>query len=568
MFHPQSQDQSVTAETSWTSCNPERAEIKNLLIKFTPSFFMGKAVIVINVTDTTDRDNLIAAEASSAYKSRLLASVSHELRTPLNGSMNFTEQAINDSTVPHQVKQKFLVPALRAGQLLLSLINDILDFSQMQAGKLRLVFESKNVYVTAKECIDLLEIQANKKGITLELKNYLKPRQQTLFTDHNRLRQVILNLLSNAVKFTFKGGVALILEPAPRKRGLMMNGVKITCQDTGIGINERDQKKLFRAFEKIELGDNASMNSTGVGLGLIISNNLVHRLNNPSNKQLDLVTSDTESELDCIRFESKENMGSSFSFCIYTAKRKGKNSETQDLQIFKGNIHALDNLEELEEKDEFSIDYESIDIMSQEPLKNAITCNDTYLIRTFKNSFVSCRGTLPEPQSGDRLLRVSDDRLLRISDDQVSRRLSVEVKCSCPPILIVDDDAFNLTALEQILHKLRFTCDLAFHGAEALEKIQQRQVNRCSSSCQQYKVVFLDCNMPVMNGFETCKNLKKKIKDGDIDDMKVIMCTATADLSDIERASTAGTDSYCVKPVASGIIREKLVHCGLLCDSK
>ena len=515
---------------------------------------MGKAVIVINVTDTTDRDNLIAAEASNAYKSRLLASVSHELRTPLNGGMNFIDQAINDPTVPYQVKQKFLVPALRAGQLLLSLINDILDFSQMQAGKLRLVFESKNVYVTAKECIDLLEIQANKKGITLELKNFLKPKQQTLFTDHNRLRQVILNLLSNAVKFTFKGGVTLILEPAPSKSDLITHGVKITCQDTGIGISEKDQKKLFQAFEKIELGENASINSTGVGLGLIISNNLVHHLNNTNTKPLDIATTEAESETECIKFASQLGLGTSFSFFIYDAAKEKKRANFRDLQASKDLQFTKGNLEEPDELEEVSLNYDSIEIMSQEPYKNTLTCNDTYPLRTFKNSFASHHGHQHEPKSADPLIRISDDRLLRIS---------IEAKCSCPPILIVDDDAFNLTALEQILHKLRFTCDLAFHGAEALEKIQHRQVNRCSSLCQQYKVMFLDCNMPVMNGFETCEILRKKIKDGDIDDIKVIACTAAAEFSDLERAASAETDGYCIKPVGIGIVREKLVDFGL-----
>ena len=534
----------VAAETSWaSSCSSEETQTKSLLIKFTPSLFMGKAVVVINVADTTARDHLIAAEASSAYKSRLLASVSHELRTPLNGSMNFTEQAINDPTVPHQVKQKCLIPALRAGQLLLSLINDILDFSQMQAGKLRLVFESKNVFVTAKECIDLLEIQANKKGITLELKNYLKPRQQLLYTDHNRLRQVILNLLSNAVKFTFKGGVTLILEAAPNKHE-MPKGVKITCQDTGIGINEKDQKKLFQAFEKIELGENASLNSTGVGLGLIISNNLVHCLNNPRNSRWETETTEADTLDECIRFVSKEGAGSSFHFCVYT-DRKEKRKKSSDLQIL------TENFEDAADKHQY-VFTESIALMFEEPLRNSL--HEYSPLRTFKNSFISSPSNPREPKSGNPLLRTLDDPLFK---------LSIDGKCSCPQILVVDDDAFNLTALEQILHKLHFTCDLAFHGAEALEKIQQRQVNRCSSLCQQYKVMFLDCNMPVMNGYETCKILRKKIKDGVIDEIKVIACTATADVSELERTSSAGTDSYCIKPVTSNVIRKKLSEVGL-----
>ena len=148
----------------------------NLSIKFTKSLFMEKRVLVMNITDHTERDALVAANASNEYKTRLLSSVSHELRTPLNGSINFIEQTLNEPTVPDKMKEKWLLPALRSNQLLLSLVNDILDFSQMHAGKLRLVFESRNVLTTASECMDLVELQAKKKNLKLELQNNLSFR--------------------------------------------------------------------------------------------------------------------------------------------------------------------------------------------------------------------------------------------------------------------------------------------------------------------------------------------------------------------------------------------------------
>ena len=106
LFHPTSPETSVTAETSWLDPTSEHQQKQNFSIRFTTSLFMNKKVIVINVTDTTDRDSLIAAQAASDYKSRLLSSVSHELRTPLNGSINFIEESLYDTTIPTSTKDK------------------------------------------------------------------------------------------------------------------------------------------------------------------------------------------------------------------------------------------------------------------------------------------------------------------------------------------------------------------------------------------------------------------------------------------------------------------------------
>ena len=107
---------------------------------------------------------------------------------------------------------------LDAIKLLLCIVNDILDFSQIEANKLRLTFESKNVVHTAGECVELLEIQAKKKGIELSIESsLLSASDEMLYTDHNRLKQVMLNLLSNAVKFTFEGRVVLKIEKAEHR---------------------------------------------------------------------------------------------------------------------------------------------------------------------------------------------------------------------------------------------------------------------------------------------------------------------------------------------------------------
>ena len=515
IFDPHAAQSAVTVESYWQNPTFPSHNI-HLSIKFTTSLFMDKQVFVVNITDVTDRDSLIAAQASSEYKSRLLSSVSHELRTPLNGSINFIEQVLSEPLVPKAVQEKWLIPALRCNRLLLSLVNDILDFSQIHAGKLRMYFEPRNVVETAKECIELLEIQASKKGLKLELNNNLSKEEEVLVSDHNRLRQVILNLLSNAVKFTFEGRVSLILDPiSSQNLNVKRKGVKITCRDTGIGISPKNQEKLFQMFEKIELEEKSHANSMGVGLGLVISNNIVQRL---SPKEL------TGQEWDVIRFESQENVGTTFYFEVYDRTESTLASQNN------GNDSSVCS--------EARINFQTVQELGRE-----FPMNINYIHETSK---------------------FCHDRNESKSISTMSPTLQIKITCDCPKVLIVDDDVFNLTALSQILAKNGMECHWAFHGKEAIEKVKYRQANRCSPQCQQYKAIFLDLSMPILNGFETAKLLRKMIQNEEIDDLRIIACTAFLQESDEKASMEVGMNDFCMKPVNASAIKEKLQGLNLI----
>ena len=492
---------------------------RNYVIKFTTSFYHENKVIVANISDTTDRDELLSLQDNSKYKTRLLASVSHELRTPLNGSINFTEQALLAPDVPEAVKEKYILPALRSNKLLLCLINDILDFSQIEAHKLRLVFEPKNVIQTAKECLELLEIQAAKKGLELRLESsFENSMEEILNTDHNRLKQVILNLLSNAVKFTFKGRVILKIEElkAAGPNG-QQRRIKVSCRDTGIGISEENQKKLFQAFEKLELGDKVAINSTGVGLGLVISNSIVPHLNGQRSSQRN-----AKAEENAINFESKKDKGSLFWFEVVEqtdSQTQGINSTTK--------ITSYPQVESCKILEDSDTDEQLNRTDASGPLLISNRLCSFY--NTSKFTKFPSRSALPRRE-----------------------------KCKCPKVLLVDDDAFNLTALELHLLKLGIPCDSAFNGLIALNKIFERQQKRCCVNCRQYSVIFLDCNMPVMDGIETAKRLRKEIQNQVIDNLSIVCCTAFVQQSELDRALQAGMDSYCTKPVSLAIVKQKI----------
>lgn len=535
LFNCNPAEQSVTAETLWCDyTDASSLQKKNFSIKFTTSLFMEKNVIVVNVTDTTDRDSLIAAQAASDYKSRLLSSVSHELRTPLNGSINFIEESLVDKTIPNSTKDRWLIPALRSNRLLLSLVNDILDFSQMHAGKLRLVFEPRSIVDTAKECLELLEIQASKKALKMSLQSNLPADHEIIVTDHNRVRQVMLNLLSNAVKFTFNGEVSLILDPIsvelsqPVQNGgsHALKGVRVTCKDTGIGISPEDQKKLFKAFEKIDLGARAFINSTGAGLGLLISNGLVQKL---SPEEL------PDKKTNIIRLESKIDEGTSLSFEVYNSDEKcGKDnlinigiSSPGENSVFTDKGLETRNVEELSRHISFSL-------------------------ANHYSSRVLCAG-------GSKIQGlIQTDNNFGTLNSLTSLPPQIQTYCKCPKVLLVDDDPFNLTALEQILHRLKIPCHWAFNGKEAIQKVETRQHHRCCASCKQYKVMFLDCNMPILDGFETARQLRQLEKKGEIDKIRIIACTAFVQQSDENNAREVGMDDFCTKPIKLAVVKEKL----------
>ena len=120
-----------------------------------------------------------------------------------------------------------------------------------------------------------------------------------------------------------------------------------------------------------------------------------------------------------------------------------------------------------------------------------------------------------------------------------------------PQILVVDDDVFNISALTMVLHKLGYSCDTAFNGKQAIQKIMGRQLNDHSRSnpTKQYKLVFMDCNMPIMDGFEATKILKGKMRNGEIEGIPIVACTALLNEKEKQLAYELGIDAYVLKPL-------------------
>jgi protein-histidine pros-kinase len=195
--------------------------------------------------------------------------MSHELRTPLNAIIGFTGTLLMKLPGPLTADQdKQLRIVQNSGRHLLALINDLLDLAKIEAGKVELHLEPLQVRSILEEVVATLTPQAQEKG--LELQATLPPPELSMPLDARVLRQIVINLVNNAIKFTTRGGVRIGFEHEPGR------SVAIHVEDTGRGIRDEDQHKLFEAFARLETA--GAQRQEGTGLGLHLSQKLAHLL--------------------------------------------------------------------------------------------------------------------------------------------------------------------------------------------------------------------------------------------------------------------------------------------------
>ena len=209
---------------------------------------------------------LARAEADKANlaKSAFLASMSHEIRTPINSVLGMNEMILRESDSPQISEYAQNIDS--AGQTLLMLINDILDFSKIEAGKMELVCADYSFMEMVHDCYVMMLPKAEEKGLNFTVRiNENTPCE--LYGDKSRISQIIINLISNAVKYTREGSVRLVLDYECISEDTLELIIRVA--DTGIGISEENQDKLFTAFTRVDQKKNQNIEGTGLGLAIV-----------------------------------------------------------------------------------------------------------------------------------------------------------------------------------------------------------------------------------------------------------------------------------------------------------
>jgi len=204
------------------------------------------------------------AEETAKMKSQFLANMSHEIRTPINGIVGMSYLVLQTDLTPRQ--KSYIEKIEESSKSLLAIINDILDLSKIESGKLVIDKVNFNLNKVVKNSLNLIRFNAKKKGLKIKIK-YQKGVPKKLYGDSLRLSQILNNLLSNAVKFTQKGEIVLTISKIEE------NLFRFEVKDTGIGLKEEEQKKIFKAFSQAD--GSTTRDYGGTGLGLTISKQLV-----------------------------------------------------------------------------------------------------------------------------------------------------------------------------------------------------------------------------------------------------------------------------------------------------
>ncbi len=519
-----------------------------------------------------------AAEAAAKAKSEFLASMSHEIRTPINGVIGMLH-LLENTQLDNEQKHK-LTLASNSASSLLSLINDILDFSKIEAGKIELEDIEFNLVSLLSEFAHGIGFKGYEKGIDFIL-DVSAVETFWVTGDPYRLRQILNNLASNAIKFTEQGQV--LVKVSTQRAGNAVT-LEVAVIDTGIGIAQQQLDKLFESFSQLD--SSTTRKYGGTGLGLIISRKLCRLMGGD------------------IEVSSQVGTGSQFSFTIQLAcnakssltlprhifapfkvltlvTNSALNQAIQNaLHRFGADVIATDSKEGLlqhyhklkQQVTHVLLDAQflQLDAGDSGSIANLLHKESTKII-ALKPMFNADSNGSPLFKQGVQILELpfslsdlankigfseceqSQVACLRsvINDTENSAERGNNSELQWPKntrILLVEDNTINTEVAAGILKNYNLSVEVATNGEEAIELLAD------SYAQYPFSLVLMDCQMPVMDGYQATQEIRQGAAGEQTKNIPVIAMTANAMKGDDQKCLDAGLDAYIAKPIEPQVL--------------
>lgn len=537
-----------------------------------------KCIIVMS-DRTADRkmnqalsDAVSAAETANRAKSTFLSNMSHDIRTPMNAIIGFTTLAVSNIENQEKVRD-YLGKILASSNHLLSLINDILDMSRIESGKIHLEETKVNLSDLLHDLKTIISGQIHAKQLELYMDS-MDVTDEDIYCDKTRLNQVLLNLLSNAIKFTPAGGtvsVRLRQFPSTQKDCAQY---EIRVKDNGIGMSQEFAQKIFDPFERERTSTVSKIQ--GTGLGMAISKNIVNMMGGT----IEIKTQKNKGTEFIIRLmfriQSEQHrvekiteleglkalvVDDDFNTCDSVTKmlvKVGMRSEWT-LSGKEAVLRAKQSIELGDAFHAYIIDWRLPDMNGIEVTRQIRSLGDDtpiIILTAYDWSEIEveakaagvtafCAKPMFMSDLRETLMTALGQKKEQNNDDVLPE---ADFNFKNKHILLVEDNELNSEIATEILTEYGFIVDTAENGAEALEKVS-------TSKPGTYDLVLMDVQMPVMNGYEATKCIRK-LKDPALANISILAMTANAFDEDRRKALESGMDGFLSKP----IVIEELVQ--------